>query len=119
MAASENRLRPWSLADFALPGLLGNLKDFGAEFDDTALDARALRRSRHRFSLGVAYQGCRDLCSIDIPQVVAMTRTMPRCTKRAPPSRGGIWRNRLGFASETPCSVRTRSWLTVDRRPLR
>lgn len=75
----ENRLSDlWSLADFALPGLLGNLKDFGAEFDNTATDASRLAPVvapillRRRVS-----EVAKDLPPrIDIPQVVAMTRTM-------------------------------------------
>lgn len=75
----ENRLSDlWSLADFALPGLLGNLKDFGTEFDDTATDASRLAPVvapillRRRVS-----EVAKDLPPrIDIPQVVTMTRAM-------------------------------------------
>jgi len=39
----ENRLRDlWSLMDFAVPGLLGDLKSFEQRFDDNVTDAAAL-----------------------------------------------------------------------------
>ncbi|MEQ1915426.1 MAG: SNF2-related protein, partial [Gallionella sp.] len=39
----ENRLADlWSLSDFALPGLLGGVADFHAEYDDNATDASRL-----------------------------------------------------------------------------
>ena len=75
----ENRLADlWSLADFALPGLLGELSTFRAEFDDTATDAARLAPVvgpillRRRIT-----EVAKDLPPrIDIPQCIAMTHSM-------------------------------------------
>jgi len=75
----ENRLTDlWSLADFALPGLLGKLNDFRSEYDDNATDASRLApvvapiMLRRRVA-----EVAQDLPPrIDIPQVVSMTRAL-------------------------------------------
>lgn len=75
----ENRLADlWSLSDFALPGLLGDVADFHAEYDDTATDASRLAvvvapiLLRRRVS-----EVAKDLPPrIDIPQCIMMTRAL-------------------------------------------
>ncbi len=75
----ENRLTDlWSIADFALPGLLGSRQDFESEFDDSHEDAARLAPIvapillRRRVS-----EVAKDLPPrIDVPQAVAMTRQM-------------------------------------------
>ena len=75
----ENRLADlWSLSDFALPGLLGGVADFHAEYDDNATDASRLAvvvapiLLRRRVS-----EVAKDLPPrIDIPQCIMMTRAL-------------------------------------------
>lgn len=75
----ENRLADlWSLSDFALPGLLGDVADFHAAYDDTATDASRLAvvvapiLLRRRVS-----EVAKDLPPrIDIPQCIMMTRAL-------------------------------------------
>jgi SNF2 family DNA or RNA helicase len=75
----ENRLTDlWSLADFALPGLLGSVHDFESEYDDTHEDASRLAPFaapillRRRVS-----EVATDLPPrIDIPQAIEMPRSM-------------------------------------------
>ena len=75
----ENKLTDlWSIADFALPGLLGERKDFEAAFDDSHEDASKLAPVvspillRRRVS-----EVAKDLPPrIDVPQVITMTRQM-------------------------------------------
>ena len=75
----ENKLTDlWSIADFALPGLLGSRKDFEAAYDDSHEDASRLAPVvvpillRRRVA-----DVAKDLPPrIDIPQVLSMTRQM-------------------------------------------
>ena len=75
----ENRLTDlWSLADFALPGLLGSVQDFQSEYDDTHEDASRLAPLaapillRRRVS-----EVATDLPPrIDIPQAIEMPKLM-------------------------------------------
>lgn len=75
----ENKLTDlWSIADFALPGLLGSRQDFEAAYDDSHEDASRLAPVvapilLRRQVVDVA----KDLPPrIDIPQVLSMTRQM-------------------------------------------
>lgn len=75
----ENRLSDlWSITNFVLPGLLGSLKAFETEFDNSADDASRLAPLvapillRRRVS-----EVAQDLPPrIDVPQPIAMTRDM-------------------------------------------
>lgn len=75
----ENKLTDlWSLADFALPGLLGSRKDFEAAYDDSHEDASRLAPVVAPILLRRRVADvARDLPPrIDIPQVLSMTRQM-------------------------------------------
>lgn len=75
----ENKLTDlWSIADFALPDLLGSRKDFEAAYDDSHEDASRLAPVvapillRRRVA-----EVAKDLPPrIDVPQVLSMTRQM-------------------------------------------
>ncbi|MBS0580640.1 MAG: DEAD/DEAH box helicase [Proteobacteria bacterium] len=75
----ENRLADlWSISDFALPGLLGSLSDFRAEFDDTSTDAYRLSAIVNPILLRrrVAEVAADLPERIDIPQCIAMTQAL-------------------------------------------
>lgn len=75
----ENKLTDlWSLADFALPGLLGSRKDFETAYDDSHEDASRLAPVVAPILLRRRVADvARDLPPrIDIPQVLSMTRQM-------------------------------------------
>jgi SNF2 family DNA or RNA helicase len=75
----ENKLTDlWSIADFALPGLLGSRKDFEAAYDDSHEDASRLAPVVAPILLRRRVADvAKDLPErIDIPQVISMTRQM-------------------------------------------
>lgn len=75
----ENKLTDlWSIADFALPGLLGSQKDFEAAYDDTHEDASRLAPVVAPILLRRRVADvAKDLPPrIDVPQVLSMTRQM-------------------------------------------
>lgn len=75
----ENKLTDlWSIADFALPSLLGSRKDFEAAYDDSHEDASRLAPVVAPILLRRRVADvARDLPPrIDIPQVLSMTRQM-------------------------------------------
>lgn len=75
----ENKLTDlWSIADFALPGLLGSRKDFETAYDDSHEDASRLAPVVAPILLRRRVADvARDLPPrIDIPQVLSMTRQM-------------------------------------------
>lgn len=72
----ENRLSDlWSLCDFALPGLLGDLENFGLTYPDDRLGAAALEPLTSPIMLRRrVIEVAKDLPErIDIPQVLALT----------------------------------------------
>lgn len=75
----ENKLTDlWSIADFALPGLLGSRKDFESVYDDSHEDASRLAPVVAPILLRRRVADvAKDLPPrIDVPQVLSMTRQM-------------------------------------------
>jgi SNF2 family DNA or RNA helicase len=75
----ENRLSDlWSIADFALPGLLGSISEFEAEFDDTHEDASRLAPLAAPILLRrrVAEVAADLPARLDIPQAIEMPPPM-------------------------------------------
>ena len=75
----ENKLTDlWSIADFALPGLLGSRKDFEESYDDSHEDASRLAPVVAPILLRRRLEEvAKDLPPrIDVPQVLSMTRQM-------------------------------------------